>query len=217
MKAPLSLLVLALAACGGGGDDDGVVAVDSALPAELTGEDILDKLLEVDGEGSGLDSDTIDGLDGADLARTTRRIVDVQASSLDITNDPDPPALVNAGSPIMNLWVRVPPDAADAAAYELHLLAGVTGAPCGVHLTPFAIQDDGEGGTGGIPGAFTDNDIVVFAEAGRHELTAQFAENDSTFKRGDWIAFSVTRASGNGQDTCGDMTIDAVAIEYDGR
>lgn len=118
LAAPVVIsLSLAAAACGG--DDDGGSSADSAPTVELTGEQILDKLIEVDGDGSGLDCDTLDGVDGDELARAGRRTQNISTTPGDTLGQ-------------HAAFVRIPVDAVPGAPIDFYLTGGMADAPCAI-------------------------------------------------------------------------------------
>lgn len=197
--------------CGGGGDDD----PDGSAAATLSGADILAKLLEVDGEGSGLDCDTVDGLDSAALARAGSRTIQVPLAQPGVSV-----LLSGAGNTNFHTRLLVPADAAADQPLTARILTRVvTGAPCDVDLSPDAVRV--------VPG---DPDVVpetatlsggqpfaVSASNQPQELTFTVTGDPGEIAPGAWLAIGIDRFAGDPSDSCGDdLELMMVAIDYQG-
>ena len=216
MKAHNSVLVMALALAACGGDDDAadVDAAEAPVPDELTGQDILDRLLEVDGDDSGLDADTIDGIDSDGLARAGRRTVTIQHDNVAALDD-----LPEAGSSGINVRLYMPPDIVAGEPIDLVLIGQIAGAaPCGMRIlagaSPYqhgAILAAVEGEIDGQP-----QTTVTVPDGDLFELEATFESED--FVPGNWGLFSIGRDHDHAQDTCTtDFDLVGIAFEYTAR
>ncbi|HUS66335.1 MAG TPA: hypothetical protein VMZ28_17405 [Kofleriaceae bacterium] len=220
MRSPaaLALSSLLLVACGGGdddGDSDGI-AVDSSPLSELTAAELLEMLLDVDGDGSGLDADTIDGVDSDDLARATRRSVDIQPSSLEV-DDTDEPILANANARA-TLRFRIPPDAVPGEPIELDVRATVAaGTPCGLVISGEAIALEGEGEQLTDVTVVGGNTVTVSSIDYFTIRVTIDSEDDSHLEPGTWLFLALYRSGLEGTDTCtAAMGIVGAAVEYQG-
>lgn len=212
------MLIAVIGVLGCGGDDDGGEAIDGAPQVELTAEDILEMLLDVDGDGSGLDCDTVDGVDSADLARVTRRTVDVQPLSINVNGggSNSPPFLGNAADQFIQFVFRVPPDAVPEQPIDVHLVGVTSGTPCGIVLAAQGMLYVGGGDI--QPGSIEGGETVTISSSAYTPIKATIGP-DAAGKMvpGDSIIISITRQGLDSSDTCPEgFVVNAAAVEYQG-
>jgi hypothetical protein len=185
-------------------------------PAELTGEDILDKLLDVDGDGSSLDCDTLDGVDSPDLARVTKRVVDFPRPAFEIMGF-EGPVLANIAGATMTVRFRVPPDAAPDMPFDF-LLVGDTGSgtPCGIVLDPSASVLVPGTSYAPLTATIDGGETVTISSSDYVELKFTFSSDTAgVLAPGTWVAISIGREGANVSDTCpGGLNLWYAAVEY---
>jgi len=164
-----------------------------------TGAQVLEKLTEVDGEGSGLDADSLDGLDSTDFARRGRRSI-----TLPVTTE-------TTGDTSWSSLLRLPLDMDMTKAFSLNIfyLAGSGGAAdCTFHVVAGATTYAVNGGTGGSL-LVGDQDLVGDGNYATAEFSATF---DDGIDPGRWVGvYLIADQPG----TCIIYSIDGMAFEYD--
>ncbi|MBT8492116.1 MAG: hypothetical protein KJO07_03565 [Deltaproteobacteria bacterium] len=214
----LALVLMVAGACGSDGDGDGDT---EPIDGMLDGEAILEALLDVDGAESGLDCDTIDGVDSSQLASAGTRTVMFSPNALSFRN------LDGAGS--FNLGddpagsdfrfnIRLPQEIDDTQPIELYVLTQLYGgpAPCGVHLSVRAIEiRDGDGFD--LTTELDGGEVQAYTSLSEQkELRVTLSNSaDATIAPGAWLWVIATRTGNHANDTCTQgLGIWGAAIEY---
>ncbi len=207
-------LCVASVGCDGGGD--GADGGGSATAVEL-----LELLLDVDGNGSGLDSDTIDGIESDELARAGTRTTTIQLNSVRYDDTPD--TVFDDTTPAsLNFRFRVPADAVPGQPIDVYVAGSIeSGAPCGVKFTTLARSF-----TAGpltlieLDSAIEGGDVLTVSNnLDVNEIKFTVSEpNPDKLVPGTWLDLSLLRLGDDGSDTCTlFFNLLGIAVEYSAR
>jgi len=211
-----TVCALALAMLAGCGDDGGS-GVDGGL-VNPTAQGLLDLILQVDGDGSGLDSDTLDGLDSTEFARAGLRTESIQPGALNYSATVEG-TLDDDGAAASFRW-RIPADARAGLPIEVTFAAAViSGTPCGLTFNPSALMF-----TAGTVSpinqtvAIAGGNNVTTPVAGNtiFEFVMTISEmNAGDLSPGNWLIVNLARSGADVADTCtGSVHFAGIALEY---
>ena len=120
-----------------------------------TATQVLDKVSEVDGDGSGLDADRLDGLDGADFARAGLRALQLA---------PQGGTLVDASQQWVFGRILMPNDMAPETSVTIRMWYSAASSPCW-----FAVQASVMGFEGRGYSSFGDAELVAVPDRSEKE------------------------------------------------
>ncbi len=176
--------------------------------SEISPSEVLTKLSEVDGEGSGVDADTIDGRDATEFAEAGRRTIQLgnaQGELPDVAPD------------ARGTSVRLPSDMKSGTNLELVVGFWMTGGtfPCELRLSALAqVLEEGSGDTLRLIGS----EETIEVEAAVTYSTATLfwqADAKNVLVPDTWAWLGVER---NTADSCtGELNLIGLASDYASR
>jgi hypothetical protein len=172
-------------------------------------EAVLEKLSTVDGDGSGLDADTLDGLEASEFARAGARTVQFFRNG-DTMFD-------TGGNPTISEVIQIPRDIVANAPLHVALLFILQdgGTPCEMSIVPAlnVLPLDG-GKINRIEGTYEGGETTLLVpDDSYHEARFEITpDEDSGVDAGKWASIQLTKQSA---DACtSNVTVVGMALEY---